>query len=69
MASSTTVAFTATAGSVVLTQADGGARVLGAPADILKSTDFKTRDPIAWVVASEFNENSTGSGTVTISAA
>ncbi len=69
MATSTTVAFTATAGRIVLTEADGGARELGAPAHLLKAPDYRTRDPIGWVVASEFDVNSTASGTVTITAA
>ncbi len=64
MATTTTLSFTADAGGISL----GGSRFFGPPAELV-TADFKNREPIAWAVATEFNVNSTGTGTVTISVA
>ena len=63
MSTTVTISFTATAGSLVM----GGSHTYGPPAELAKD-DFKTRDPVAWAAAQEFNNLGTTSGVVTITA-
>ena len=64
MATTTTLSFTADAAGIDL----DGRRFFGPPSE-LATDDFRRREPIGWAVATEFNVNATGSGTVTISVA
>ena len=63
MSTTLTINFTANAGDFDL----DGSKFFGPPAELANS-DFKTRDPIAWAVAQEFNNLGTTSGVVTITA-
>ena len=63
MTTTVTIPFTADAASVVL----DGSHTYGPPAELSKD-DFKTRDPVAWAAAQEFNNLGTTSGNVTITA-
>ena len=63
MTTTVTISFTANAAGFDL----DGEQFFGPPAE-LASDDFKTRSPVAWAVAQEFNNLGTTSGTVTITA-
>lgn len=63
MTTTVTINFTANAGGFDL----DGSKFFGPPAELANS-DFKTRDPIAWAVAQEFNNLGTTSGVITITA-
>ena len=63
MSTTLVIPFTADAGNLVI----DGSHTFGPPAE-LTSDDFKTRSPIAWSAAMEFNNLGTTSGNVTITA-
>ena len=63
MTTTLTIPFTADAANVIL----DSSQHYGPPAE-LTSDDFKTRDPVAWAAAHEFNNLGTTSGNVTITA-
>ena len=62
-----TISYTASASEVVIDSESGGSRSFGPPAEIVRG-DLKTRDPVAWAAAQEFNLNGTTSANVVVTA-
>ena len=63
MTTTVIIPFTADAANVVI----DGSHTFGPPAE-LGNDDFKTRSPVAWAAAQEFNNLGTTSGNVTVTA-